>query len=735
MQKMKCRLAQIICIVNIVVLMLGIPECTIAEQVETKPKIESPWSIVDYVCISSVIYFINNSGKVYSWDGSADNAPQYIAECSYTTHLLSDNESLLIFDEATMLLQRYNGKTFVPLGNIALLPKNSVSDEYSSKPRRYKTVLLINNKIMVFCEEESDSNPFCVISGYDIETKSEIRFEISKIKDVFMYKQDEVIVLQQDEDLSHADQSQLLILNVRTRSTRKLLSAPSNDLGGVVFSDLGSRFYWMVDGQVYCLDEGETRPEIVAYLNMRPGSYEKFGYKAMLIADKRYALFLPNGSLLSSRTDQDSIAKCTLRIAGGELDDAYYEFCKNNPNVSVIMNMSDEITGNRIQQLIASGDNSTDLFVLWLDQGFSELKNAGYCADLSGSTLIRETIQSYYEPIRSALSLDDKPYAIPMYFYLSNWTFNESLWKALFDTRKPPATFSELLDFMQEWNDDYSDKYPDVIPLEYSGSKQEFLVKATEQYILQNYINNTTLHFNTLEYRAMLESILLLPIQESTTFEEEAEFLSSKKLFTMLPLKQLGVMEEDGERLIPISPPMFSPEQTPAIPIGMLVYILNPLCENKDIALNYLETALQSLDPITKASLGKEWNQPILSASNQAKLNELVLQQADLIKRSENASSDTKKDIDDQLSRIDLEMQYLNKHLYLASEEDISYYHQLAPYMVVPVNSPFFTRNSKEMTTITVILERLIEGQINIDQCLTELDRKASMILAEDMIR
>lgn len=168
----------------------------------------------------------------------------------------------------------------------------------------------------------------------------------------------------------------------------------------------------------------------------------------MLKQKGRMAALLLAGILFSS-----AAAETTLKLNGNTIAKYAGDFLSNHPNVVFDTAYTDFSSTNELTEALTLGSFDCDLFMLSNDTvDFRAVMSEGCCLDLSASELLQSAVQRLHPTIAQQCVMDGRIYAIPHILQLNYLTISPAvLEKAGMSDEPLPATYSELLDFLERW--------------------------------------------------------------------------------------------------------------------------------------------------------------------------------------------------------------------------------------------------------------------------------------------
>ena len=514
----------------------------------------------------------------------------------------------------------------------------------------------------------------------------------------------------------------------------------SYNCGGIVYDDRKDTVYYMECGQVISVQEGHQ--EVLAYLPL------DFAASALLLPDGRYLATYEK--IIVTELNPSSLPDITLRVNGRYSDEAIYRFTRENPDVALLL--VDEYYGSsgELAKAIQSGENSTDVFSVSLGNGLSALMRKGFTEPIR-SAYLNEQIGACYPALkRSLYNEQGELCAVPLDFYVDPWGVDAELWEEL-GLGDYPSTYSELLDLMAKWKADYAEEHPDITF--YAYLDQEDLVQEIIKSYIRQYEGEDLLSFDTPVLRELLQKVENLTagdVDRKDMTEEEREALHRRMNQRRLIGKGIGgVFNEGGQpyhfgngegegRLLLITPLTFVAGQEPVMVVSGEVFIVNPLSENKEAAVRFLETFVKSqLDGIisnveTLYIARPDLNDPLRRLDFDKYVKRMSDYLEELKAARELVPDVDKPDIDDDIAYYEEWLAHQEEYQWQYTAEGIAGYRRVGAYARTDEHSLFLTDDGESgMAELRNVITRYCDGQLTLDAFLRELDQKANMIYLE----
>lgn len=440
-----------------------------------------------------------------------------------------------------------------------------------------------------------------------------------------------------------------------------------------------------------------------------------------------------------------------LTIQGGIPDMAYRDFIGENPDIAV--KFSDTIwTPDEISQAVAGGDETADLYLVHVSNAFKALTTKGYAADMSASSILTADIDAMYPFVKKAITdAQGHPVAYPYLFYLDKWQVNEGLWRLAFGEDPLPRTFEEFVDGMLRWESELADQYPEidfVMNFDYAYWTEKIITAYIQQYERENEF----LDINQPALKRVLEkleqvSIIRAQNKKPNQFVNGDEWIPKPEIFItaglsspitdatapMLEIRSTLYHGVNVDHYTDMQPLLFQEGDPSFIPGRMLVWIINPLSQNKNVALQYLEyVARMNNNPRVYYATHPDINEPLENAGYQIYRSELQMERDALQEALKSAEGTEKLDTEDMLSYVESQLEDAESGRWMISEKGISSYRAIAPTIRLFEDLLYIAAEGSALQRqLAGVYQRFAEGRLTLDAFLQELNSKMRMVYLE----
>ncbi len=617
--------------------------------------------------------------------------------------------------------------------------------------REFRSIYLIGGKLYGVNWTVGDThNPEFV--SYDITTGAKQVYDIPFVQDITPYKDGKLLLKISDidramkEDRMDSITHALAIFDPSVGSCTEVGYIPDAYVFGMVYQPETDVFYYCMTDKIMGMRSFGAAAQVAEI----PYQFAGNGSPAVMLSGGVYAIgsfcgiilrdvgneSSTGGSLSSSGFSMSSSAG-SLSVYGQQ-DTMGEEFAKKNPDVSVKfgedMYFEDYLA---LSQAMMTGDATYDVYSIDLSEiDIQSLIKKGYCMDLSSSPLITSEISKMYPFLQNTLMRDGKIYAVPVSMRSSGFGIEPESWEETGLTSRLPKNFPELIDFMNWWADEGYVQYPDIqlIDSDHGWDIGKIMTRlALDLYMQQSQARNDVLSFDTPLFRKTMEALERLKVEElnDLVFSNADDAMSAPCLFVSgIDGLSVGGGNPRLRHKEPLSLPLAEGEAV-SIPVYVRVLFINPNTKNLDIALEYLESALERMERAQHIMMVPDDNEPVPNENLENVVQFWNEELAGWKKRLETAEPEDKKELEDVIRGLERDIAQKDLYYWKVSAESISSYRQKVPlcYVTAPYPVNFLTQNGTAQ--IKTLVDRYRQKQISLDQFINEADQKIQMILSE----
>lgn len=527
----------------------------------------------------------------------------------------------------------------------------------------------------------------------------------------------------------------LCSLDIATGEMTELLSLSDTEQGCLAYDPETDTIYTATDDSLYrrvALGEQEA----CAYLNLQ---YLNSSSPSVLLNGKYYIIDNNSGTFLCSDTDPANKPERALRIAQSYKDDIMVSFMQAHPEIPVVTTETSAYNAETIAQSMISGDASADIYVTSIEWGgFEQLRDKGYCVDLSNSTILMEQVARMNPTFTAAFFQDGHLWAFPSRAYANGFGYSPGVMEKIGMTEDElPTTLIEFMDFAVDWLNDYAYDYADLTLLEnVYDIRSQLFSQVVNSYTAYYAATGQTLDFDTPLMRKLLAKLdevspRLTEMNPEDTSSGIITYSSSDDLPSSLMTEYLYYTPEENIFSWDYQPLLLALDEgmTPAIPMSMEVYLINPNSQNVDLAVTFLEYAAQNMLASLEITLCPDANEPVEDPSILRNMEEAQKQIDSLKAQMETADEDQQRELQDTLIWAQEWLNSMEKNKYMISAENIATYREIEPYLYISTSSIY----ANITTDGSQLLQRYMDGQLSSEQFIKDFNRIIRMMQMEDM--
>ena len=365
----------------------------------------------------------------------------------------------------------------------------------------------------------------------------------------------------------------------------------------------------------------------------------------------------------------------------------------------------------------------------------SRLIEKGYCADLSQSADIMEKVSAMYPEMVEPLMVDGKLYGVPVGMSGTCYGVNMELWESLGLTEDDlPTSVPELYDFAANWVWDYGEDHPEISLFDLGSYSNQILYSLLlNDYIAYMQKQGEELVFDTPVFRALMEGFSAIDFEEILSVQDQDAdtYWTPDALFSTA--MSVGYLGYQDERFQPLYLALEEGGE-PFIGMNLSVLTVNPRTKRMDQALLYVSEYLDNLDKTSaNITLFPDHNDPVENDSYQSNLEDMQESLAKMQKSLENASEENRAEIEQQIQWQEESIADWENYRYSVTAEQIADYREnVAPLVYVIRQNVFLNADASATSEINKLLMQYMEGAVNLDSLVRELDQRVRLMQLED---
>ena len=458
---------------------------------------------------------------------------------------------------------------------------------------------------------------------------------------------------------------------------------------------------------------------------------------SMTIFSSGYAALWSSDGLEIHNLDPAYLPTKTLTLIGSWRDAAARKFTQENPDIPLIF--SEQYYGMaQLGQAMVSGDTTIDVIRTSVANGFDNLLEKGYCADLSSSQKLMDYVNSLYPALRDEVMKDGKLYAIPVTLYGSTLSYMPSKLEEIGLTEEDmPTTFVELCEFITRWNNEWIDdeSKTNVMPFCTTMSNRSVVFDLMLKAYLDYYdAKGEPLTFDTPEFNAMLTALdsmdasnLDMPANMS-----DQEYDEYYQLYSGVFVDRGLLSTAEGEYAAVPLKLSIGEDKDFTVGVTMEILFVNPRCANLPEAIKLLECYVDTLDESYKILMCPDCNDPVENQYYQETLKNFQDSLAELQEQLKTADDAEKRDLEDTIKYYEDSLNNKESFRWDYSAQTIAQYREIGDHVFVRHANILYSAGDDTSTQLRSLHERYVQKQITKDQYIKELNQKARMIVLEN---
>lgn len=458
---------------------------------------------------------------------------------------------------------------------------------------------------------------------------------------------------------------------------------------------------------------------------------------SMTIFSSGYAALWSSDGLEIHNLDPAYLPTKTLTLIGSWRDAAARKFTQENPDIPLIF--SEQYYGMAdLGQAMVSGDTTIDVIRTNVANGFDNLLEKGYCADLSSSQKLMDYVNSLYPALRDEVMKDGKLYAIPVSIYGSTLSYMPSKLEEIGLTEEDmPTTFVELCEFITRWNNEWIDdeNKTNVMPFCTTMSNRSVVFDLMLKAYLDYYdAKGEPLTFDTPEFNAMLTALdsmdasnLDMPANMS-----DQEYDEYYQLYSGVFVDRGLLSTAEGEYASVPLKLSIGEDKDFTVGTTMEVLFVNPRCANLPEAIKLLECYVDTLDDSYKILMCPDCNDPVENQYYQETLKNFQDSLAELQEQLKTADDAEKRDLEDTIKYYEDSLNNKESFRWDYSAQTIAQYREIGDHVFARHANVLYSAGNDTSTQLRSLHERYVQKQITKDQYIKELNQKARMIVLEN---
>lgn len=595
--------------------------------------------------------------------------------------------------------------------------------------------------------------------SFDLKTGEKKAHKVNHLQAASPYKDGTFIASQSDPanmydmETGKMRQPELVVFNPADDSLTKtgVFMADSSSFGVTpsIWYDKGEdSLFTYTDTDVYRMDGDMKDRRLIGYLPM----YEQFQMVLngiQPLPDGSLAIAFGSNVFIRERTEKGLEGMSVLTVSGSLMDGGGIANRVLMEMDKVALRRVDNVDYNyvnaeQLASMFLTGNVPMDIMAINA-YGFDldKLIAKGYLEDLSGSEKIKAYTDTIAPNLRKSFLVDGKIYTIPGSIILMPTNANT---KAFADLKlELPASVMDVLDLAEEWADGLAEEHPDYL---FTSEMGTGLKTSLRQFLFSQYISNTLgagneLVFETPVFRKLMERVEGIDYGDldiSIDWESEAGRAEMEALWQKVALLETNVGFEpryiasqsrfNTER--PTKPLVLPLEdgQDARMEADFNLLVVLSTSKNKETAVRFLEHMIDKMDPVDKAALNLDANEPIQNPNYE---KQMALYEAQ-IKRNEEAIAKAegpeKSNLEQELTYMkEWQATMLEEGKYLATADDLKNIHEVVSHLYILTGLGNAQRQA--FYEGYEVQQQFFSGAISLDQFIKQMDDKLRLLRME----
>ena len=516
-------------------------------------------------------------------------------------------------------------------------------------------------------------------------------------------------------DPENGEEGEMMTLSFEEEESGRIANLSYSEEEDLVYFTIGEKLY---------SPDSEGRAKLCAYVD----------YLASVVSGQltplsgRKALLVTEKQLLLTSTNPELLPKGKVRIYWISTDDyPISQTARDLRGLPIGLLRPVYLSTADLSQLLLLREDHTEVLTMDTEAiNIEAVKSKGYFYDLSESKILKSYVNSLYSELKALATQDGKIAMIPYERDDLGGSYNPAVFEALgLDT---PETFDELCDLIDRWNDELVYEHPDYLLIDPYNLNAELAVLAISIHAAYCEGSGEAFSFTSPVLRQMLEraaavrydSIEPIDFRYDTWLEVEHTLIgrlnsASSSIAYEMGLRPLVLTAKEGDR--------------PMVASQIRLMMVNPFAEYPEEAVRFLETFIGHIrnenllrltttitEPVIREGFEESWANS-MAYYEERKIQETKLEGAEK-REMESKNEYFRKNLDRtcKYERFDISPDMLESYPRLVANSFIKHAGDPAS----------FVRENGEL------LNRYLDGQIDIDAFLREADQKLRLKTLED---
>ena len=679
---------------------------------------EGPQAL-SYASHDNTMYIMTNEG-LFSMTVNSEAVTVLMDEAELLAHeisidsLLYYSDNLMIFDPTHKRIWEFNpGSVLCVMDfNSTILDKASIV---------YSNLTYQNDFLFVRAIEEGAFEYQSRIFKIDINSGKIEALSVQGIMQLMAYHENELLALKFLDTASDTPY-EVVSIDVNSGLIKKQVATLHHiGDGGLAYSRQSDKIFAIVNGELCKLNENQWLP-------IRHITFPKSPYAYDVLSN--YYIVASNYGLVLAEVGS-TVDNVTLRIQGRmPMEDIDHSFTLSHSDITISRSTELHFCAEEVYKAILSGD-TTDLYYIPLTTGVKFLIQKGFLYPLNSSATLMTDCNKILIQIAEPLQHDDEVFALPVDIFIYGWMMKNDIDNNL----NAPETIAELLVQQLIWQDDLNYDGTPWVAQAYDGALpwnlSDYLRYLLSQYIMLHDDATSPLSFSNDQFRSVLTSIKDAKNKLSLTNNALSLWNNaSQSVLCSDSILSLNSISYTDAHII--QPPKIFNSELLAIPARLMVYVLNPLSQNKEAAFTFLEYVSSHRNASTQAMMSPETANAILFPHVQQTLDDVATELARLKTVVDTFDNEQRTAALERMDQLKLEKDaLLGLNSWAVFGPALTEYKmKIAPY--VNLQQSIFLDDMNGFHSVIFegmlkILNQYVEDSISLDICIQKLESIASV--------
>ena len=587
---------------------------------------------------------------------------------------------------------------------------------------------------VIYALSYGESNQEMVAIDLDAATMDVLYLDTDKeIRSMAPFTEGKLLLVAYDYNTDPITVS-LMAYDIESQELTELGVMPNDSWSGptgICYDEARGKIYYVQSGSVWRMDVSEEGL----------GEPEEFGDMPLEIYSDATPVLMGDLYIVSSYegvvgrdVTLDKLPEQRLRVNNASYSEpirqAYYSFTDAHPEYMVSISSGSDTT-NLVQDMM-NRSAETDIYTISsTDKVYQSLIERGFMAELGGSEKLTAYVDPMYDIIKNYVTRDGQLYAVPLGSYASVMTLNKKLLTEKFgyDEADLPTTWPQMFALL---SDLASGKMEDVPEATLLGPG--YILRDVKASIFNMMLQDYFLWLDQSEENLKRGSEVLIACCEAfeqidwagfglpEEYEENEEGWMYDPETILMSTSSLGMYRYNYEEQQEPWPLAVAEGEDRLVGMSVTMAFVNPYSEHRDAAIEYLECALDSVQPVDRMCMDPTINEPVENSYYQESLADIDKNIADLEKSLEETEDEEQREmLTQQLEEMQQwREEYERDYRYDVSEEGIAGYRAHDSQFMIQKSSVWSSGAYEQV-------DQYIGGTMSAQQLASELEKTLQM--------